>query len=565
MSAGNQLKRVSNAQVLAAIVGACIAVFLVGFSSIWPTNTSWLRSGDSAAGQIAWNYFRQTSLSQWPPTLIPNYGVGWSTYFTGAGGNVLIGLPLKYLNFLLPNEFQYVGIWTVACFALQGYFAAKILSLYSSSKVLVVLLSTNFIIAPIFVFRIGMMSHAQLGAQWILLCAIYFFLNQNQKVWQWVVLVSVSHLVELYMSAMVLAIIVAFFLSQVVSSKSRHEVVGSVKILVASLLTSSILLWVLGFFSLPEGLKGNGFFRFSATTLMDPRISGVSSASLVFNSFNHLPNRFTDSFDGESFLYLGIGFIVLSVFFLGSTWRRIARICQTPRIWLLLVCFGLFLIGLSRTVSIGPFEFTYWWPSFLEDLRQTFRAATRFGWPLYYLIYTAVSVRIIGLSCSLNKKLIITGTLLLVNVVDLSPLYFSTAVFYREEVENSIFTTNKVEKVFENYSSINFVPVFDLQEDVSTSNQSEMLWRNGAAFYEILLISSKYNLKSNLAYESRSVGTIIESENAELNRRLNAGSIDRGVLYVFKSFEETVTFSKNFADDVVFFSFGENYFIGLPR
>jgi hypothetical protein len=165
----------------------------------------------------------------------------------------------------------------------------------------------------------------------------------------------------------------------------------------------------------------------------------------------------------------------------------------------------------------------------------------------------------------LNKKLIITGTLLLVNVVDLSPLYFSTAVFYREEVENSIFTTNKVEKVFENYSSINFVPVFDLQEDVSTSNQSEMLWRNGAAFYEILLISSKYNLKSNLAYESRSVGTIIESENAELNRRLNAGSIDRGVLYVFKSFEETVTFSKNFADDVVFFSFGENYFIGLPR
>jgi hypothetical protein len=565
VSTGHILKKFTTSQVLSAFLGVFVAVLLMGFSSIWPTNTSWLSSGDSAAGQVAWNYFRHTSLSQWPPTFIPNYGIGWSTYFTGAGGNVLVGLPLKYLNFLLPSDFQYVGVWTVICFALQGYFAAKIVNLYCTSKSLTVLFAANFIIAPVFIFRIGMMSHSQLGAQWILLCVIYFFLNQNKKIWQWALLVAVSHCIELYMSAMVLVIIGGYFLSKVISSNNRQEIVNAAKILVSSIFTSFVLLWVLGFFSLPGGLKGNGFFRYSTTALFDPRISGVSSASFIFNALKHLPNRFTTTFDGESFLYLGIGFTSLSIFFLGVSWRRFTRKLQWPHVWLLLVCIGLFLVGLSRTVSIGPVEFTYWWPAFLEDLRQTFRAATRFGWPLYYLIYIAVSVRVIDFSIALNKKLIFASVLLLINIVDQSPLYFSTAVFYRTESENSDFNTDEVEKLFGSYSSINFVPVFDLQEDRSTAVPSELLWREGASFYEILLISSKFNLKSNFAYQSRPVGNIIENENAKLYERLNAGSINEGELYVFKGLDEAIKFAEKFSENVISFSYRNNYFVGLPN
>jgi hypothetical protein len=322
---------------------------------------------------------------------------------------------------------------------------------------------------------------------------------------------------------------------------------------------------VLGFFSLPGGVKGNGFFRFSGTALIDPRISGVSSASLVFNTLNSLPNRFSSATDGESFLYLGIGFTLLSIFFLGVSWRRFTRKFQSPHVWLLLVCIGLFLVGLSRTVSIGPVEFTYWWPTFLEDLRQTFRAATRFGWPLYYLIYIAVSVQIINFLFSLNKKIIFAGVLLLVNVVDQSPLYFSTSTFYRALPKTSILNTNEVIKKFKNYSVINFVPVFDLQEDLSTHNQSEMLWREGTSFLEILMISSKLNLKSNFAYQSRSVGAVIETENTKLYKQLNSGSISSGQLYVFKSLDELTTYKKNFDTNVDFFSIGDNYFLGIPN
>ena len=564
MITGHLLKRITTTQVISAFVGVCVAILLMGYSSVWPTNTAWLSSGDTAAGQVAWNYFRHTSLSQWPPTLIPNYGVGWSTYFTGAGGNVLVGLPLKYLNFLLPSDFQYVGIWTVTCFALQGYFAAKIVNLYTPSKALVVVFAANFIIAPVFIFRIGMMTHPQLGAQWILLCAIFFFLNHNKKIWQWVLLVAVSHCVELYMSAMVLLIIVGFVVGQAFLPKSRQEVTHSVKILLASFACSFVSLWVLGFFSLSDGVNGDGFFRFGATTLFDPRIPGISSASLIFNSLTDLPNRFSGEANGESFLYLGTGFTVLSMIFLLTSWRRIASIGRTPTLWLLLICICLFIVGLSRSVSIGPFEFTYWWPSLLEDMRQTFRAATRFGWPLYYLVYVAVIVRILDMSFALNKKLIFASLLLFINVVDQSPLYMSTFDFYRDKPVLSSMSSERAKSELSNFSSIYFVPVFDLQKDSSTTKQSELLWRSGTSIYEVLLISSKLNLRSNFAYQSRSVGSIVDLENSKLYARLNSGKIEKGELYVFKSLEESEAYASLLPANVVSFSFGGNHFVGLP-
>jgi hypothetical protein len=116
-----------------------------------------------------------------------------------------------------------------------------------------------------------------------------------------------------------------------------------------------------------------------------------------------------------------------------------------------------------------------------------------------------------------------------------------------------------------NYSSIYFVPAFDLQKDRSTSEKSEFLWRNGTSFYELLLISSRLNLRSNFAYQSRSVGSIVETENTKMYARLNSGQIDKGELYVFKSREESDMYAKKFSANVVSFSFSGNYFLGRPN
>lgn len=557
------LKKPLSPRMISAFIGVLVAVLLVGPSAIWPTNTAWLNKGDAAAGQIAWNYFRHTPLLQWPPTLIPNYGTGWSTYFTGAGGNVLVGLPLKFLNATLPSNFQYIGLWTVACFALQGYFAAKILSRFISSRLMVALLSTNFIIAPVFIYRIGLMSHPQLGAQWLLLCAIYFYLKRNQKVWQWSLLVAVSHLVELYMSAVILLVVVLFFLSEVFTKSGLMERIVQAKYVLFPFLTSGLFLWILGFFAYPDGVKGEGFFRFGAITFVDPRMSDSSSSSLLFNSVRNIRSQTPNTLVGESFAYLGTG-ILLGVFLCAIFGYKLWQKIEYHHAILLLLGVLLFLVGLSRVVSVGPFEFSYWWPSFFESVRQTFRAATRFGWLLYYLIYVAVSVSIGRLAIKVEKRVAIAVLLLAINVLDQTPLYALTHAYYRTEPQGSIrFDPNTHESLSE-HLFITLYPVFDLQKDQSTSLESEIKWREGAMFMGLLLVTSELNMKSNFAYQSRSVGDVIAVENSRLDDRIQSGTIDRGELYAFSNPEDQIGFAEKCSAGVLVFSYGGVYFVGLP-
>ena len=557
-------KRTTSAQFLSGTIGLFFALLFVGPYAMIPTNTTWLYRGDAAAGQIAWEYFRRTPLLQWPITLIPDYGVGWSTYFTGAGGNVLIGLPLKFINNILPNNFQYVGLWSAACFVLQGYFAAKILNRFIVNRVLVVILSTNFILAPIFIYRIGLMSHPQLGAQWLLLCAIYFYVLRNKKIWQWSILVVVSHLTELYMSAAILLVICCFIFSEFISRSKQTEITHLIKLMVSTVSISGFLLWILGFFALPGGTKGEGFFRYGIATFLDPRASDSSSSSLIFNSLKKDPTQTLGLLTGESFTYLGTGIVIGALLAIVLCSKQIRRVNFQFYIFGLLGV-TLFLVGLSQMVSIGPFEFKYWWPELLIEFRQTFRAATRFGWLLYYLVYVAIAVLIGRLSLRLKKQFLIPVLILLIGAIDQFPLYASTFDYFRGKPTQDFFSESKIDESFSQYQKVYIFPVFDLQEDRSTELESESLWRDSANFINVLQLASQIGASSNFAYQSRSVGSVIEIENKLLRDRIRTGKIEPGELFAFSNREDQVQFLDNCEDAVAVFVYRNVYFVGRSR
>lgn len=565
------LERFASVQLISASVGFFLAVFLIGPEAIWPTNTEWLHAssailnkGDAAASQITWNYFRHTPLFQWPITLVPDYGAGWSTNFIGAGGNGLIGIPLKFLNFILPDDFQYLGLWATVCFSLQGFFAAKVLSCFLSSRTLIIFFSINFTIAPVFIYRIGLMSHSNLGAQWLLLCAIYLYVSRCEKVWKWTLLVAVSHLIEIYMSAMILLLIVVYFISKIVLIRETRLRLVQLKFLIFPFATSGIFLWLLGFFALPNGVKGDGFFRFGATTYFDPRTSDFSSSSLTFNQIRGFSSQTVSALAGESYTYLGtgilLGVMVCSSFFIKSLSRINSH-------YLLLSSLGglLFMVGLSRMVSIGPFEFTYWWPAILENARQVFRAATRFSWLLYYLIYITVFVTIGRLGARIKVRLIAAILLLSVTILDQFPLYASTFSYFRGKPETSVLVESNNDAMFGQYSKVNIYPVFDLQKDRSTVLQSELRWRLGGMYTELLLTTSRLRISSNFAYQSRSVGNVIDIENRRLRERMGFGQIDPGELYAFSSAEDQRQFYANCLVDVLVFDYRGVYFVGRPN
>jgi hypothetical protein len=126
-------------------------------------------------------------------------------------------------------------------------------------------------------------------------------------------------------------------------------------------------------------------------------------------------------------------------------------------------------------------------------------------------------------------------------------------------------SSERAKSELSSFSSIYFVPVFDLQKDRSTFEQSEVLWRTGASFNEVLLVSSELNLKSNFAYQSRSVGSVVDLENTKLYARLNSGQIEKGELYVFKSLVESEMLKNKIGEKAVSFSYASNFFVGLEN
>jgi hypothetical protein len=154
--------------------------------------------------------------------------------------------------------------------------------------------------------------------------------------------------------------------------------------------------------------------------------------------------------------------------------------------------------------------------------------------------------------------------LLLINVTDQSPLYASTFAFYRNEPQNSVWFDSSTREVLNQYKTINIYPVFDLQEDKSTSIESEAMWRESSMFVGLLLVSSELNMKSNFAYQSRSVGDVIEIENSRLGNRIQSGMIDPGELFAFSNPEDQIMFAEKCSADVLVFSYGGVYFVGNP-
>jgi len=154
--------------------------------------------------------------------------------------------------------------------------------------------------------------------------------------------------------------------------------------------------------------------------------------------------------------------------------------------------------------------------------------------------------------------------LLMINVLDQYPLYASTFTYFRTDPRGSIWFDSNIYESFSKYSAINLYPVFDLQEDKSTSFESENVWRESSMFMDVLRISSELNLKSNFSYQGRSVGDVIEIENSRLGNRIRSGMIGRGELFAFSNAEEQINFAENCSADVLVFSFGGVYFVGLP-
>ena len=407
----------------AALAGAIVYLLVLGAAPLRPSNVGWLFNGgiDPSTHFVGAHMFRYAAWD-WPPGGLRTLGhpVGTSVALTDSVP--LVALPLKLAGGVLPEVFQYFGLWLLACFVLQGLFGALLVGTATSHPWTIAAGGTVFVLSPLLVHRTG---HAALTAHWVLLAALWLALRplagggrppgMFRPLAPWLALCGVTAAIHPYLAVMVVTLAAAAGLAQV---RSARDVLGRVLVPAIGIGAAVWCIWWLaGYFVVPTAgdLQSVGFGQFSLN-LLSP-IVPFDEARLARYVHLRLPSY--EQYEG--FGYFGPGGLFL--FGAGAVaWATGPKRLPIPAVLALAIaCLGLTVFALSPVVMLGDrvlFEYPgHWWGPL-----ATFRVSGRMFWPAYYaLVFGAVAL--VARRWSQSVALVVIGAAVTLQLADLWPVY----------------------------------------------------------------------------------------------------------------------------------------------
>ncbi len=420
--------------------GTIIALFAVAFlvfclrfdiRMLNVTNTQWLMhwSLDTGSYYLMENYFRQ---SAW---YFPEIGIFTGPEYptvTAIGTNDMVSLfavGTKFLSPVLPEHFQYFGIWLLLCYLMQAFWAYRFLKILAAyrrialSDAEIFFGSLFFITAPLLLYRAGhpnMCMHAFFLAAF---CNYFGTATPRKKIYVQLMLVFLCTTIHLYSTAMLLVIGVALTVDLWNRKKiSFPQLIGAN---LASAATVGVLLYFLGFFYLPfDTVQAEGFGKYSSNlnTFFNPQ--GFSQI------FSDLKNSTEGQYEGFAYLGAGVFFILFLIavsgllkfiykiisaqnkffqnkffqnkffqnkFFQKNKNKNETNISQNlfqkksrerPELYpILFVTVLFFIYALSNKIGWnGSMIYEYRLGEFTQKIFHGLRGSGRFIWPVFYLL-----------------------------------------------------------------------------------------------------------------------------------------------------------------------------------
>ncbi len=171
-----------------ALLGALVFVALYGVRVLDPTCVDWIlnnASPDPSQHYLGWVFFRNSPVRL--PYLGANYSViyPYRTSILFTDSIPLLALLGKLLSPILPGRFQYFGWWGLLCYALQGGLAQAILARlggvrpHQTARCWATVAGAG--VAVLFpALTIRMFAHTALAANWLILLAVWLWLNSDR-------------------------------------------------------------------------------------------------------------------------------------------------------------------------------------------------------------------------------------------------------------------------------------------------------------------------------------------------------------------------------------------------
>lgn len=373
-------------------IGVTFFIAFYGASILDPSNVNWLIgtgiSQDTTQSYLGWQLFKADS---W------HFPLGWTRlnqYPQGTSVLFVDGIPLmaiffKAFKFILAQEFQFIGIWTLMCFSLQAIAAYKLISLWIRDRITICLGVVIFLLSPVLLNRATI--HSSLSAHWVVLFSLFLFLKSNISVRStagWCILGFLSTTIHPYLTIMVGVI----FLGNLINRYAQGEKVGILLVSGFAVLSSVLLAgWAIsGIFEVGGKINSIDFGNYSMNlhSLIDSR--GWSSYFL-----RKLP--VVAEIQGEGTNYLGLSTILL--FFASVPVLFLKE--PTPPLYGKRLLWGIFILStllgmLALSNKVTLFDRTLFvlpLPQKVLLFLSNFRASGRLFWPVHYLIVLFVFVK----------------------------------------------------------------------------------------------------------------------------------------------------------------------------
>ena len=405
------------------IISLAIAVFIIFFdiNILNPSNIDWLMAGDLGQHFTGWHAFRY---DQWhfPLTLTKLLGWPQGVPIVFTDSNPVLALPFKIIGHILPEPFQYIGGWYLACLVLQGIFAYRLIFRITGNAWFAFLAATVFILYPPLLARF---IHDTLMGHWLIIWVITLFIPpySEHRIWlQGLALIILSAAVHLYLTAMILPLIIgAVLFGSSGRISNRFWIKSGVIFLMAAVLISEMI--ILGYFSVEAiTIDGYGIYSMNLNAPFNP---------LGWSAFlKGLPITFAQY---EGFQYLGLGSLLLlaiAAIVYGTFFYRVKKgkiqlqksISVKPRVCFLL-CYAVMttLFAVSSTVMLGDRELvSFVLPQPIATLANTFRSSGRFFWPVAYLVFTGAFI--VLWTKGRRVAIPVLGLVVLIQIIDIWPL-----------------------------------------------------------------------------------------------------------------------------------------------
>lgn len=427
---------------LVCIMGTLVFCMIYGVRVLNPCYTDWLMAGgDLSQHYLGWVSFRA---SPWMFPLGMTRELSWpvpvSVIFTDS--IPLLAVFFKLFRAALPTQFQYFGLWGIASFALQAFFAARILDRLTKNRTVTFVGAILFTLSPVMIWR--MYAHTALAGHWILLMALDVFftkdMTRKKAAIFWTALGALCPAIHFFFTGMCAIILAGFCVRRTLSEKDRRSAFLAAAVPVCGYLAGAVFVTAL--------LGG-----FSSKKVVDAAFGGLGYYSMNLNAFCNPQgwSRFLKDLPRgpgqyEGFAYLGAGFLLLAVmaatlFCVKSVTAALKE--QKAMAVSVSVMFVLALLAAASNVIMlnGRTLVRIPMPFPIEFVWSIFRGSGRFAWICCYLIMTT-AIAMLTKNAHARFAMAALVLALAVQSADLSGVlsekhkYFSAAQTYTPPVTN---------------------------------------------------------------------------------------------------------------------------------